>query len=68
METCIIGKLKINIYKTVNQFTKTLPNIYSKYLAHDTIQRLNCVMGYFNVKIKETFVEAIDLKLRGSLK
>ena len=44
---------KINSWKTVSQFTQKMQNIYLKYLAQDTIQRPDCVMGYFNVKNKE---------------
>ena len=36
-------------YKTVSQFTKEP----LKKLAHDTIQRVNFVMHYLNMKMKE---------------
>ena len=38
------------------------------YLSRDTIQRLNCVMGYFNVKPKQYLVDIIDLQIFDSIK
>ena len=66
---CIFDKTqKINRCKTASQFTQQLWDIEKKYLAHDTIQRLNCDMVYFNVKTKETLFGIIDLHICGSLK
>ena len=49
MEIYIEGKTtKINTYKTVSRFTKTVRNILN-ILAHDKIERQNCVIGNFNV-------------------
>ena len=48
-EICIFGKTpKINSHKTLSQFTQQ-PYEF-KELVHNKIQRLNYVMGYFNVK------------------
>ena len=38
------------------------------FLMYDTIQRLNCVVHYLNMKLKEKLVEIIDLQLCNSLK
>ena len=37
-------------------------------MAHDTIQILNCVVGYFNVKMKKKLAEKVDIKICGELK
>ena len=58
---------KNNSCKTVGQFTQQLQDIETK-LAHDKIQRLNCVMGNFNMKMKEKLVEIIGLQPCGLLK
>ena len=58
MEICIFGKTQeINIHKTVSRFTQQLP----KTISHNIIQRLSCVMGYFDVNKKEKSVELIGL-------
>ena len=68
MEICIYGKMpKMNSYKTVSQFTKQLVR-FSNYLVHNTIQRMNSVIGCFNVKYVEIFVEKIYFQLCGVLK
>ena len=38
------------------------------FLADDTIQKLKCVIGYFNVKFDENFVEENDLQIFGAIK
>ena len=37
-------------------------------MAHDTIQRLICVVRFLKMKMKEKLVEIIDLQLFSSLK
>ena len=61
-------KSKINSHKTENQFTQGLQKIKNKYLSRDKIKRINCVMGYFNMKMNGNLVYIIDLQLCGALK
>ena len=49
MEICIYGK-------PINQYLQNCKLIYTKntifkYLVHEKIQRLNCIISYFNVKM-----------------
>ena len=61
METCSIRKKrKIHSYKTVSILTI---ETFFICFAQDTIQRLNCVVHYLNMKTKEKSVEIIDLQL-----
>ena len=51
MEICIDEKTRKNqIYKIVSQFNQQPCEIYQNHLTHDTILRLNSVVGYLNVK------------------
>ena len=45
-----------------------MQDILNMYLAHDTIQKMNCVIGYFCVKKKLKLAKIVDLQLCGSLK
>ena len=65
MEICIIENPRINICKTVCQFTIEPLKCFS---SHDTIQCLNCVVHYLNIKMKEKPVDIIDLQLGSLLK
>ena len=53
-------KEKSNSYKTVSQFTKQPQKC--KVFGPQKIQRLNCVIGCFNVKFVEIFVEKFTCK------
>ena len=55
--------LKTNSNKTGSQLT-----IDPYYLSHNTIQELNCVVHYLNIKMKEKSVEIIDFQLGSLLK
>ena len=60
MEICINSKSqKTDSYKTVSQLT--IEPYFSICLAHDTIQRLHCVLHYLNMKMREKSVKIIDL-------
>ena len=43
-------------------YTTTTIN-FQKYLDYNTIQRLNCVVDCFNVKIVEKFVDILYLQI-----
>ena len=63
----IIKKSKKNYSeKTLSDFFGTVEKNWK--LAHDTIQCLNFVVHYLNMKIKGKWVDIIDFKLCSSLK
>ena len=52
MEICVNDRTRKNHRcTTVSQFNQQPYEIYQNSLIHNKIQRLNCVVGYFNVKI-----------------
>ena len=65
MEIYINDKTRNNQrYKNASQFDQQLQEIGKNHLIQDTIQRLNYVVSYFNVKNYRDLIEKIDLKIR----
>ena len=60
-KSALLKKAKKTIAKNFKLFSLE-PYIFL-YFAHDTIQWLNCVVHYLNMKIKEKWFEIIDLKV-----
>ena len=54
--------------KKVSHFTKLLQYIIYIHISHDIIQKLNCFIGHFNVKVKQNLVEIILLTFSFALK
>ena len=51
MDICISEKTRKNLRcKTVSLFNEQGQELFQNYLTHETIQRLVCVVGYFNEK------------------
>ena len=51
MDICISEKKSKNLRcKTVSLFNEQGQELFQNYLTHETIQRLVCVVGYFNEK------------------
>ena len=65
---CIIEKSKKNLAKKVKLILSGTAEKIKIKISHDTIQRLNCVVHYLNMKIKGKWIEIIDFKLCSSLK
>ena len=67
MEICIIRRTK-KLMATKLLVNELWTVIFEGFLSHDTIQRLNCVVGYLNMKMKGTSAEIIAFQLFSSLK
>ena len=60
MEICVIEKFE-KLIATKLQVDLLWNRL--KTLAQDTIQRLNCVVFYLNMNIREKYVDMVDLQL-----
>ena len=47
--------------KTVSRFIQQLEEMFQKYLIYNKIKKLNCVVGYFNVKKYRLLIAKFDL-------
>ena len=68
MESFIIEKANNSIATRLQTNLLNNRNNIFDILVQETIQRLNCVVNYLNMKMKEKKFDRIDLQLFSSLK